>query len=69
MDLEDNLPCSAQPGGGAAVSVPYRTGTMLFTEAEHWHRIGPSRCRTPHQRRTTYQGHGVSLNGRWILFW
>lgn len=69
MDLEDDLPCSAQRGGGASVHVPYRTGTMLFTESEHWHRIAPSRCLSPSQRRTTYQGHGVRLDDRWILFW
>jgi hypothetical protein len=69
MDLEDDLPCSAQRGGGASVRVPYRTGTMLFTEAEHWHRIAASRCLTPYQRRTTLQGHGMRMDDRWILFW
>lgn len=69
MDLEDDLPCAAQRGGGAAVTAPYRTGTMLFTEADYWHRIGVSRCLSPNQRRTTLQGHGVRLDNRWILFW
>lgn len=69
MDLEDDLPCAAQRGGGASVTVPYRNGTMLFTENEHWHRIAASRCLTPNQRRTTYQGHGIRMDDRWVLFW
>jgi len=71
MDLESDVP-GAPPGcrgGGQAITVPYRTGTMLFTESELWHRIGASRCLSPGQRRVTYQGHGVRLDDRWILFW
>ncbi|HET9141632.1 hypothetical protein [Actinophytocola sp.] len=69
MDLEDDLPGARAPGGGAAVTVPYRPGTMLFTEAEHWHRIGASHCHTPGQRRITLQGHGVRLDTHWLLYW
>lgn len=69
MDLEDNRPGTPGPGGGEAITVPYRTGTMLFTESEYWHRIGGSRCREPNQRRTTLQGHGVRIDDHWVLFW
>jgi hypothetical protein len=71
MDLEADVP-GAPPGrrgGGEPITVPYRTGTMLFTESELWHRISASRCLTPGRRRVTYQGHGVLLDGRWIFFW
>jgi hypothetical protein len=69
MELEADLPGSLRRGGGEAVTAPYRTGTMLFTESEVWHRIGSSRCHSPAQRRITVQGHGVRLDERWILFW
>lgn len=72
MDLEADVP-GARPGtrrgGGQPITVPYRAGTMLFTESEVWHRISGSRCLSPGQRRVTYQGHGVRLDDRWILFW
>ena len=67
MDLEADAP--GRRGGGEPITVPYRAGTMLFTETELWHRISGSRCLSPGQRRVTYQGHGVRLDGRWILFW
>ena len=69
MDLEADVPGRGRRGGGQAITVPYRTGTMVFAESELWHRIGRSRCLSPRQRRVTYQGHGVRLDGRWILFW
>jgi hypothetical protein len=71
MDLEADAPGAARGrrGGGQAITVPYRTGTMVFTESEVWHRIGRSVCLSPRQRRVTYQGHGVRLDGCWILFW
>ena len=71
MDLEADVR-GAPPGhrgGGQPITVPYRVGTMLFTETELLHRISGSRCLSPGQRRVTYQGHGVRLDGRWILFW
>ena len=69
--LEADVPDApaGRRGGGQPITVPYRTGTMLFTESELWHRISDSRCLTPGQRRVTYQGHGVRLDDRWILFW
>jgi hypothetical protein len=71
LDIEADVPGLAprRRGGGQPVTVPYRTGTMVFTESELWHRISGSRCLAPGQRRVTYQGHGVCLDGRWILFW
>lgn len=71
MDLESDAPgaSSVHRGGRQPITVPYRTRTMLFTESEVWHRISGSRCLSPGQRRVTYQGHGVRLDGRWILFW
>jgi hypothetical protein len=71
LDLEADVPGLApgRRGGGQPVTVPYRTGTMVFSESELWHRISGSRCLSPDQRRVTYQGHGVCLDGRWILFW
>ncbi|WP_439380786.1 hypothetical protein [Amycolatopsis lexingtonensis] len=71
LDLEADVPGvpPGHHGGGEPITVPYRTGTMVFTESELWHRISGSRCRTPGQRRVTYQGHGVRLDGRWIFFW
>jgi hypothetical protein len=71
LDLEADAP-GAPPGrrgGGEPITVPYRTGTMVFTETELWHRISGSRCLSPGQRRVTYQGHGVRLDGRWVFFW
>lgn len=71
MDLEADVPGApaGRRGGGQPITVPYRVGTMLFTETELWHRISGSRCLSPGQRRVTYQGHGLCLDGRWILFW
>jgi hypothetical protein len=69
IDLEDDVPGSPGRGGGAAVTIPYVPGVMIFTEAEHWHRIGPSWCLRPAQRRVTLQGHGVRFRDRWVLFW
>lgn len=68
MDLEADA-APGRRGGGEPITVPYRTGTMVFTETELWHRISGSRCLSAGQRRVTYQGHGVRLDGRWILFW
>jgi hypothetical protein len=71
LDLQADA-ADARPGrrgGGQPITVPYRAGTMLFTESELLHRISGSRCLTPDQRRVTYQGHGVRLDGRWIFFW
>ncbi|EOD69164.1 hypothetical protein [Amycolatopsis vancoresmycina] len=71
LDLEADVP-GAPPGrrgGGEPVTVPYRAGTMVFTETELWHRISGSRCRKPGQRRVTHQGHGVRLGDRWLFFW
>ncbi|MEV4050147.1 hypothetical protein AB0J55_03075 [Amycolatopsis sp. NPDC049688] len=71
LDIEADVP-GAPPGrrgGGVPVTVPYGTGTVVFTETELWHRISGSRCLTPGQRRVTYQGHGVRLGGRWLFFW
>ncbi len=68
MDLQDDLPGSAQRGGAAGFA-SYRPGLMVFTEADYWHRIGSSRTVLPGERRVTLQGHGVRLRGRWILFW
>jgi hypothetical protein len=71
LDLEADVPGapSGRHGGGQPITVPYRTGTMLFTESEVWHRISGSRCLSAGQRRVTYQGHGVRLDDRWIFFW
>ena len=71
LDLEADAPGAppARRGGGEPVTVPYRAGTVVFTETELWHRISASRCFSPGQRRVTYQGHGVRLDGRWIFFW
>jgi hypothetical protein len=68
MNFEDSIPGSLTPGGGAAVTLPFRPGAMLFTEADHWHRIGDSHCLSP-GRRITMQGHGLRFRGRWVLFW
>jgi hypothetical protein len=49
--------------------VPYRPGLLLFNEREVLHRIGPSSCLRPGERRLTLQGHGVLFRGRVLLFW
>jgi hypothetical protein len=69
MDLCDDEPGAVRPGGGAAVTVPYEPGVMVFTEREYWHRIGTSSCLRDGERRVTLQGHGVHLAEGWLLFW
>lgn len=60
MDLVD---------GDAAAHVPYRPGELLFNECEVLHRIGPTHCLRPMERRLTFQGHGVLFRGQVLLFW
>lgn len=77
--LNFTLPLAVPSGGtgmelvdedvGAEVFLPYRPGVLLFNEAEVLHRIGPSTCRRPGERRLTLQGHGVLFRGRVLLFW
>jgi hypothetical protein len=62
MDLVDQA-------AGVEAHVPYRPGLLLYNECEVLHRIGPSNCLHPGERRLTMQGHGVLFRGRVLLFW
>jgi hypothetical protein len=69
MDLCDDGPGDDGQGRGVRISTPYVPGVLVFSEHEHWHRIGASTCRGDRERRITLQGHGVCFRGRWLLFW
>lgn len=66
--------CDRQPGDAecdeyACTAVPYEPGKMVFSEKHYWHRMGPSICLAQRERRITLQGHGINVQGRWVLFW
>ena len=67
MDLTDTGPDGW--GTDSRTHVPYRPGVLLLNDRELRHRIGESTTLRPGEIRLTFQGHGVVLDGRLLLFW
>jgi hypothetical protein len=48
---------------------PYRAGFMAMHSGHTVHQIAPAKNLQPDDERITLQGHGVSENGRWQIYW
>lgn len=47
----------------------YQVGDLVLHSGELVHRIAATPVLRPEDRRITLQGHGVRLDGRWLLYW
>jgi hypothetical protein len=47
----------------------YKTGTMLIHSGQELHQIAAMRSFQPHEERVTFQGHGLSVEGVWYIYW
>lgn len=47
----------------------YAVGTLVLHSGEFVHRIAPSQALGPGDVRLTYHGHGVKIDGTWVLYW
>ena len=47
----------------------YALGELNLYSGLYWHQIAPIETCAPDEERITFQGHAVSVDGRWILYW
>lgn len=48
---------------------PYVLGELFIHDGSHLHRIAADRSIRPKERRVTFQGHGIEVDGTWQLYW
>lgn len=47
----------------------YKKGSLVLHDGFSYHKIGPWKKISPHDRRITHQGHLVKSEKGWMLFW